>query len=113
MEQTLELLGIKTDLLTSKPLFTRLETEEIFGCTHQTLKSFERRELIKPSRFKNKNFYSANEILSCIKKQIPQACKISKEEMEWNKGNGRSGREIVEGKKWKGRSGREGGKGKE
>ena len=57
MEQTLELLGIKTDLLTSKPLFTRLETEEIFGCTHQTLKSFERRELIKPSRFKNKNFY--------------------------------------------------------
>ena len=84
MEQTLELLGIKTDLLTSKPLFTRLETEEIFGCTHQTLKSFERRELIKPSRFKNKNFYSANEILSCIKKQIPQACKISKEEMEWN-----------------------------
>ena len=84
MEHTLELLGIKTDLLTSKPLFTRLETEEIFGCTHQTLKSFERRELIKPSRFKNKNFYSANEILSCIKKQIPQACKISKEEMEWN-----------------------------
>ena len=41
MEQTLELLGIKTDLLTSKPLFTRLETEEIFGCTPQTLKSFE------------------------------------------------------------------------
>ena len=29
MEQTLELLGIKTELLTSKPIFTRLETEEI------------------------------------------------------------------------------------
>ncbi|NDB30039.1 MerR family transcriptional regulator [archaeon] len=84
MEQTLELLGIKTDLLTSKPLFTRLETEEIFGCTPQTLKSFERRELIKPSRFKNRNYYSASEILSCIKKQIPNYGKISKKDMEWH-----------------------------
>ena len=84
MEHTLELLGIKTDLLTSKPLFTRLETEEIFGCTHQTLKSFERKEFIKPSRFKNKNLYSATEILSCIKKQVPTAYQISKEDMEWN-----------------------------
>ena len=83
MEQTLELLGIKTDLLTSKPLFTRLETEEIFGCTPQTLKSFERRDLIKPNKFKNKHFYTANEILSCIKKQIPNACKIKSEELEW------------------------------
>lgn len=82
MEQTLELLGIKTDLLTSKPLFTRLETEEIFGCTHQTLKSFERRELIKPSRFKNKNFYSANEILLVSKNKFQQPIKFQKE--IWN-----------------------------
>lgn len=84
MEQTLELLGIKTELLTSKPLFTRKETEEIFGCTHQTLKSFERRELIKPSRFKNKNYYSAGEILSCIKKQVSIPSQITKEELTWN-----------------------------
>lgn len=83
MEQTLELLGIKTELLTSKPIFTRLETEEIFGCTPQTLKSFERRNLIKPSRFKNRNYYSASEILNCIKKQIPHYGKISKKDMEW------------------------------
>ena len=56
MEQTLELLGINTNLLTSKPLFTRLETEKIFGCTPQTLKSFESRELIKPNKFNNKHF---------------------------------------------------------
>ena len=59
-------------------------TEEIFGCTPQTLKSFERRELIKPSRFKNRNYYSASEILSCIKKQIPNYGKISKKDMEWH-----------------------------
>jgi hypothetical protein len=68
--------------LTSKPLFTRLETEEIFGCTHQTLKSFERRELIKPSRFKNKNFYSANEILSCIKNKYHKPVKLVRK--KWN-----------------------------
>lgn len=84
MEQTLQLLGIQTELLTSKPLFTREETEEIFGCTHQTLKSFERRNWIKPSRFKNRNYYSATEILECIKKQVPVPCKISKEELEWD-----------------------------
>jgi len=83
MEQTLELLGIKTELLTSKSLFTRLETEEIFGCTPQTLKSFERRNLIKPNRFKNKNFYTASDILDCIKKQIPLTCKIKSEELDW------------------------------
>jgi|GEM_PF-4028691 hypothetical protein len=82
MEQTLELLGINTNLLTSKPLFTRLETEKIFGCTPQTLKSFERRELIKPNKFKNKHFYTANEILLCIKKQIPNVYKIKCEELE-------------------------------
>lgn len=81
---TSKLLGIKTDLLKSKPLFTRSETEEIFRCTHQTLKSFERKELIKPNKFKNKNFYSTNEILSFIKKQVPIAYQILKEDMEWN-----------------------------
>ena len=70
MEQTLTLLGIKTDLLTSKPLFTRLETEEIFGCTHQTLKSFEKRNWISPRKFKNRNFYTDNDIIQCIKTQF-------------------------------------------
>lgn len=83
MEQTLELLGVNTELLTSKPIFTRIETEEILGCTPQTLKAFERRNLIKPNRYKNKNYYSANQILSCIKKQIPNYGKISKKDMEW------------------------------
>ena len=83
MEQTLKLLGIKSDLLSSKSIFTRLETEEILGCSHQTLKSFEKKKLIKPRKFKNKNFYTSKEILSCIEKQIPEVYEISVFDMDW------------------------------
>ena len=81
--ETLELLGIRVDLLTSKSLFTREETEEILGCTHQTLKTFERKDWIKPNRFKNRNYYTGNDIITFIRKQIPLSSKISKEELEW------------------------------
>jgi len=84
MEETLKTIGIDVELLNSKLVFDRKETERILGCTHQTLKSFERRELIKPSRFKNKNYYSAGEILSCIKKQVSIPSQITKEELAWN-----------------------------
>ena len=38
MEETLKTIGIDVDLLNSKTVFNREETEQIFGCTHQTLK---------------------------------------------------------------------------
>jgi hypothetical protein len=76
MNEVLETIGVDTELLSSKSLFTREETEKIFNCTHQTLKSFEKREWIKPNRFKNRTFYSTEEILRCIGKQIPLRSKV-------------------------------------
>jgi len=70
MEETLNTIGIATDLLNSKTIFNREETEKIFGCTHQTLKSFERKNWIKPKRFKNRNYYTADDIVACIKTQF-------------------------------------------
>ena len=48
----------------------REETQEIFGCTHQILKSFEKRNWISPRKFKNRNFYTDNDIIQCIKTQF-------------------------------------------
>ena len=69
MEETLKTIGIETSLLNSKLVFTREETEKIFNCSHSTLKSFEKRNWIKPNRFKNRNFYTRAGIMNCIKIQ--------------------------------------------
>lgn len=42
MEEALKTIGIDVELLNSKSVFDRKETERILGCTHQTLKSFEK-----------------------------------------------------------------------
>jgi hypothetical protein len=70
MEETLNTIGIQTKLLHSKSVFNREETQEIFGCKHQTLKSFEKRNWISPRKFKNRNFYTDNDIIQCIKTQF-------------------------------------------
>ncbi len=83
MKELLETIGVNTKLLNSKPVFTREETEQILGCTHQTLKSFERKNWIKPNRFKNRNYYTSDSILICINKQIPIGTSVYQNE-EWS-----------------------------
>jgi len=83
MKEVLETIGVNTELLNSKPVFTREETEEILGCTHQTLKSFERKNWIKPNRFKNRNYYTSDSILTCIHKQIPFGRSTLYQNEEW------------------------------
>lgn len=85
MEETLQIIGVKTQQLQSKPIHTRTETEEILGCTNQTLNSFKRKGWIKPSRFKNKNFYTSTSILECIKYQLGEYSdiQISNKNEEW------------------------------
>lgn len=75
LEKTLQGMGIETTLLNSKLVFTREETEKIFNCTNSTLKNFERRNWIKPNRFKNKNFYTRAAILNCVNIQAPLEAK--------------------------------------
>ena len=54
MEETLQTIGIDTKRLNDKPIHNRIETESILGITNQTLNTFKRKGLIKPSKFKNK-----------------------------------------------------------
>jgi hypothetical protein len=70
MEETLNTIGIQTKLLHSKSVFNQEETQEIFGCTHRTLKSFENKKWISPKKFKNRNYYTADDILRCIESQF-------------------------------------------
>lgn len=70
MEEALQTIGINTEKLNSKPIHSRIETETILGCTNQTLNTFKRKGWIKPSRFKNKNYYTSNSIIECIKFQL-------------------------------------------
>lgn len=85
MEETLKTIGIDVELLNSKMVFDRKETEQILGCTHQTLKSFERRNWIEPRRFKNKHYYTQNSILKCIDIQVPISTKKVYQIREWEK----------------------------
>lgn len=86
MEETLQIIGINTEQLNSKPLHTRSETEEILGCTNQTLNTFKKKGWITPSRFKNRNFYTSTTILECIKHQLGEYSniRISEENKEWD-----------------------------
>ena len=84
MEEALKTIGVDVELLNSKSVFDRRETEQILGCTHQTLKSFERREWIKPNRFKNKHYYTQNSILNCIDIQVPIAVKSTNQNSGWS-----------------------------
>ena len=70
MEEALQTIGINTEQLNSKPIHSRIETETILGCTNQTLNTFHRKGWIKPSRFKNKNYYTSNSIIECVKHQL-------------------------------------------
>ena len=70
MEDTLQSIGINTKQLNSKPIHNRIETENILGCTNQTLNTFQRKGWLQPSRFKNKTYYTSNTILECIKHQL-------------------------------------------
>ncbi len=85
MEETLKIIGVNTEELNSKPIHSRIETERILGCTNQTLKTFQRKGWITPSRFKNKNYYSTNSIIDCIKHQLGeyQDIQISNQNKEW------------------------------
>lgn len=69
LEKTLQGMGIKTTLLNSKRVFNRREAITIFNCTYPTLKRFEKRNWIKPHRYKNRNFYTRDSILNCINLQ--------------------------------------------
>ena len=70
MEEALQTIGINTEQLNSKPIHSRIETETILGCTNQTLNTFQRKGWIRPSRFKNKNYYTSDSIIECIKHQL-------------------------------------------
>lgn len=56
------------------------ETLKIIG-----LNSFQRRGWIKPSRFKNKNYYSTSSIIECIKYQLGEYpdIHITNQNKEW------------------------------
>ena len=43
MEETLKTIGINTELLNSKPIHNRIETEQLLGITNQTLNTFKGR----------------------------------------------------------------------
>ena len=79
MNEAHNTIGIHKELLNSKTVFKREETETIFGCTPPTLKSFERRNWITPKKFKNKNYYTNKDIINCIEKQF----NLSNENRVW------------------------------
>lgn len=85
MEETLKIIGVNTEVLNSKPIHSRIETERILGCTNQTLNTFQRKGWIKPSRFKNKNYYSTSSIIECIKFQLGEYSdiQITNQNKEW------------------------------
>ena len=85
MEETLKIIGVNTEVLNSKPIHSRIETERILGCTNQTLNTFQRKGWIKPSRFKNKNYYSTSSIIECIKFQLGEYSdiQITNQKREW------------------------------
>lgn len=85
MEETLKIIGVNTEVLNSKPIHSRIETESILGCTNQTLNTFQRKGWIKPSRFKNKNYYSTSSIIECIKFQLGEYSdiQITNQNKEW------------------------------
>ena len=70
MEETLKTIGINTEQLNSKPIHNRIETEQLLGITNQTLNTFKRKGWLKASRFKNKNYYTTDSIIDCIKFQL-------------------------------------------
>ena len=47
MEETLKTIGINTELLNSKPIHNRIETEQLLGITNQTLNTFKKEGLVK------------------------------------------------------------------
>ena len=85
MEETLKIIGVNTEVLNSKPIHSRIETERILGCTNQTINTFQRKGWIKPSRFKNKNYYSTSSIIECIKFQLGEYSdiQITNQNKEW------------------------------
>ena len=85
MEETLKIIGVNTEVLNSKPIHSRIETERILGCTNPTLNTFQRKGWIKPSRFKNKNYYSTSSIIECIKFQLGEYSdiQITNQNKEW------------------------------
>ncbi len=70
MEETLKTIGINTEQLNSKPIHNRIETEQLLGITNQTLNTFKRKGWLKATRFKNKNYYTTDSIIDCIKFQL-------------------------------------------
>lgn len=85
MEETLEIIGVNTKQLNSKPIHSRTETEEILGCTNQTLNTFQRKGWITPRRFKNKNYYTSSSIIECIRYQLGEYpdIQITNQKREW------------------------------
>ena len=85
MEETLKIIGVNTEVLNSKPIHSRIETERILGCTNQTLNTFQKKGWIKSSRFKNKNYYSTSSIIECIKFQLGEYSdiQITNQNKEW------------------------------
>ena len=84
MEETLKTIGINTELLNSKPIHNRIETEQLLGITNQTLNTFKRKGWLKASRFKNKNYYTTDSIIDCIKFQLNYNDVVKREESkEW------------------------------
>ena len=70
MENLLQELGINTKKLYSKPLHDSKETQTIFGCSHRTLKNWERKGILNRNRFKNRVYYTTKSIESCAKEQL-------------------------------------------
>ena len=84
MEETLKTIGINTEQLNSKPIHNRIETEQLLGITNQTLNTFKRKGWLKASRFKNKNYYTTDSIIDCIKFQLNYNDVVKREESkEW------------------------------
>lgn len=84
MEETLKTIGINTEQLNSKPIHNRIETEQLLGITNQTLNTFKRKGWLKATRFKNKNYYTTDSIIDCIKFQLNYNDVVKREESkEW------------------------------
>lgn len=84
MEETLRTIGIDTKRLNSKPIHNRIETESILGITNQTLNTFKKKGWIKPSKFKNKVYYTTDSIIECIGYQLGTPNnQISNQNKDW------------------------------
>lgn len=70
MEQVLENLGINVEKMKAKPIHSRIETQEILDVSFKTLRNFERKGILQRTPYKNKSFYSNEQIKDCIAKQI-------------------------------------------